>query len=118
LGGTWHDTDWKVGSRWEMKFADGRTCDAGEILEADRPKRLVIKWRNAFMPEFKAEGFARCTFEIEPTGELVKLTVVHEMDVPDSKLIASVSQGWPKVLSSMKSLLETGKPLEELRNPK
>jgi hypothetical protein len=50
---------------------------------------------------------------LEPIGESVKLTVTHEIDRPDSKLIAGVSSGWPHILSSLKSLLETGKPLAE-----
>jgi uncharacterized protein YndB with AHSA1/START domain len=55
------------------------------------------------------------TYELEPRGETVKLTVVHEMDQPDSKLIAGVSTGWPQLLSSLKSLLETGESFVESR---
>jgi hypothetical protein len=64
------------------------------------------------MPEMKAEGYSRCTIEIEPAGDAVKLTVVHEIDKTGSKFIQAVSGGWPKILSGLKSLLETGKPLE------
>jgi hypothetical protein len=71
----------------------------------------VLKWRNEFRPELKAEGYSRCTLEIEPAGEAVKLTVTHEIDKPVSKLIDAVSGGWPMILSSLKSLLETGSPL-------
>mgnify|MGYP000964903214 CR=1 FL=1 len=89
-------------------------ADTGEILEIDRPKRLVIKWRNEFMPELKAEGWARCTIELEPAAESVKLTVIHEIDKTGSRFIEAVSGGWPKILSGLKSLLETGKPLGDL----
>jgi uncharacterized protein YndB with AHSA1/START domain len=89
-------------------YTDGREADSGEILEIDPPRRLVIRWQNEWNPEFKAEGPSRCTFELEPAGEAVKLTITHELERPASKLISAVSDGWPKVLSNLKSLLETG----------
>lgn len=101
-------SDWKVGSPWTVSFLDGQLCDAGEILEADPPKRLVIKWRNEWNPEMKAEGFSRCTFQLEPADGAVKLTLTHGIDVSNSKFIEAASAGWPIVLSNLKSLLETG----------
>ena len=83
--------------------------------EAEPPKRLAIKWRNEFRPELKEEGYSRCTFELEEKGSSVKLTIIHEIDKPQSKLIQSVSNGWPLFLASLKSMLETGEPLEETR---
>ena len=59
------ESDWKPGSSWRLVFEDGRVADAGEILEAVPGKRLVIRWRNEFKPELKAEGYSRCTMEIE-----------------------------------------------------
>ena len=102
------ESDWKPGSPWRLLFADGRIADTGEILEADPPRRLVIRWRNEFMPELKAEGPARCTYEIEPVEGAVKLTVTHAMDRPNTQFIEAVSNGWPLILSNLKSLLETG----------
>ena len=102
------ESDWKAGSSWQLKFPDGRVADAGEILEAERPKRLVIKWRNEFRPELTAEGYSRCTMDLEPSGEAVKLTIRHEMERPGAKFIEAVSGGWPLILSNLKSLLETG----------
>jgi uncharacterized protein YndB with AHSA1/START domain len=110
--GTWTDTTWERGASWKMMIPDGRVGDAGEVLEVDKPRRLAISWRNEFRPELREEGFSRCAFELEPMGDMVKLTVVHEMDKPESKLIDAVSNGWPTILSSLKSLLETGDPLE------
>jgi hypothetical protein len=63
----------------------------------------------------RAEGFSRLTYELEAQGEAVKLTVIHEIDQAGSKLIDSTSSGWPVILSSLKSLLETGEPLEASR---
>jgi uncharacterized protein YndB with AHSA1/START domain len=86
------------------------------VLESDPPRRLVLKWRNEFRPELKADGYTLCTFEVEPEGEMVRLTVTHEAERPH-KLIEAVSQGWPRVLSSLKSLLETGRGLPRIEAP-
>ncbi|NLS20781.1 ATPase [Rhizobium sp. P40RR-XXII] len=103
-----HDTEWKVGAPWKMLFPDGRVADTGEIAEFDPPRRLAFKWRNEFRPELKAEGWSRCVMELEPADNAVKLTVTHAIDVENSKFIEAVSGGWPKILSNLKSLLETG----------
>jgi uncharacterized protein YndB with AHSA1/START domain len=102
------ESDWKPGSPWSLIFTDGRIADAGEIVEFDPPRRLQIKWRNEWKPELKAEGFSHCTFELEPLEGVVKLSVTHEINLADSKLIQAVSGGWPLILSNLKSLLETG----------
>jgi uncharacterized protein YndB with AHSA1/START domain len=102
------ESDWQPGSPWKLMLPDGRVADTGEILEAEPMKRLVIKWRNEFRPELKAEGYTRCTMEIEQDGDIAKLSIVHEIDVADSKTIAAVSGGWPRILSNLKTLLETG----------
>lgn len=106
--GTHHETDWKAGSPWQLVFADGRVADAGEIVEIDPPRRLVLRWRNEFMPELKAEGYSQCVIDIEPMDDVVKLTITHSMDRENSKFIGAVSGGWPRILSNLKSLLETG----------
>jgi uncharacterized protein YndB with AHSA1/START domain len=109
---TWQECDWSAGSPWRIMIPDGRVADSGEVLEIDRPRRLVLSWRNEFT-EMKAEGYSRATFELEPVGDTVKLTVTHEMERDGSKFIAAVSKGWPHILSSLKSMLETGKALQE-----
>ena len=109
--GMHQESDWTPGSSWRLMFADGRVGDMGEILESDPPRRLVIKWRNEFRPELKDEGYARCAMDLEPVDGTVKLTITHTMDRPDSKLIEAVSSGWPRILSNLKSLLETGEPV-------
>jgi uncharacterized protein YndB with AHSA1/START domain len=113
--GTWQDSEWKPGASWRIMIPDGRIADTGEILEIDPPRRLVLKWRNEFKPEMRAEGYSRLTYELEKVGESVKLTVIHEIDKPGSKLIEGVSNGWPHILASLKSLLETGESLVETR---
>jgi uncharacterized protein YndB with AHSA1/START domain len=101
-------TEWKAGAEWQMVFPDGRVADTGEILELDRPKRIGLKWRNEFKPELKAEGFSLCTMELEAAGAAVRLTITHTIERADSRFIRAVSGGWPKIISNLKSLLETG----------
>ena len=72
----------------------------------------MLTWRNEHFPEMKAEGFTTLTYELAVERIGVKLMLTHEIDVDASKLIGAVSQGWPAVLASLKSFLETGKPLE------
>ena len=110
--GTWQDSTWQPGSSWKLMRPDGGVADAGEVLEIDKPRKLVLRWRNEFVPEMRAEGYSRCTMELETQGDKVKLTVTHTMDKPDSKFIKAVSTGWPGILSGLKSLLETGKSFE------
>lgn len=106
--GTTVESGWNKGSPWKMTRSDGSLTDSGEILEIDPPRRMVIRWQNEWSPDLRAEGVSRCTIELEPVDSAVKLTINHEIDRPDSKLITAVSGGWPRILSNLKSLLETG----------
>lgn len=112
---TTHESEWKPGAPWKIVFADGRTADSGEIVEIEPPRRLVLKWRHEIIPALTEEGYSRMTYELDPAGETVKLTLTHEMDVKNSKFIKAVSSGWPMILSSLKSLLETGESIETTR---
>jgi uncharacterized protein YndB with AHSA1/START domain len=112
---TWQESEWKPGASWRLMIPDGRVGDSGEILEIEPQRRLVLSWRNEFKPDLRAEGYSRLTLELEKQGASVKLTVIHEMEKPGSKLIEATSSGWPLILASLKSLLETGESLEETR---
>jgi uncharacterized protein YndB with AHSA1/START domain len=112
---TWQDCAWEPGASWRLMIPDGRVGDSGEVVELIPRRRLVLTWRNEFKPELREEGHTRVTFDLEPQGEAVKLTITHESDKPGSKLIEAVSHGWPHILSSLKSLLETGESLEATR---
>jgi uncharacterized protein YndB with AHSA1/START domain len=112
---TWQESEWKRGASWRLMIPDGRVGDSGEILEIEPQRRLVLSWRNEFKPDLRAEGYSRLTLELEKQGASVKLTVIHEMEKPGSKLIEATSGGWPLILASLKSLLETGESLEETR---
>ena len=114
------ETDWQVGSTmtWRKDGVDNADPDQ-VVLESDPFRRLAYTW-HSFTPEWnstlsgetlaKAAGEARSqvSFDLEPRGDLVKLTVVHDSFPPDSVVAGMVSNGWPLVLSSLKTLLETG----------
>jgi uncharacterized protein YndB with AHSA1/START domain len=106
--GTHCESRWTPGSSWKMVTGDGRIPDAGEILEAEPPRRLVIRWQHQDKPELKAEGESLCTMELEPSGSAVKLSLTHTIEREPSKFIAAVSGAWPKIISNLKSVLETG----------
>lgn len=108
-------SDWKPGSRWEHRSSSkDRTLRlVGKVVETSPPRRLVLTW--AFpADENRAEKHTRVTFEIEPVGDVVRLTVTHDRLEPGSEMLKGITEGWPKVLSSLKSLLEVGRPLPKL----
>jgi hypothetical protein len=76
---------------------------------------MVLTWRHELDAEMRDEGYSRLTYDLEQNGEAVKLTLTHEIDQSDSKLIKAIATGWPPLLSSLKSLLETGESLEATR---
>ena len=110
----WFDTelqsDFKVGSPFALVM-NGTTTDVGEILEADPPRRLSYSFRHVLNDEMRNERPTKVVFAIEPHGKLVKLTLTHDGFAEDSKLLDSISKGWPAILSSLKSLLESGNAL-------
>jgi uncharacterized protein YndB with AHSA1/START domain len=110
-GGVAAESDWRPGSPWQLTLPDGRVADKGEIVEADAPRRLVIRWQHQLDAALTAEGPTLCTFDIEPAQGSVKLTIRHECERDNAKIIQGLSFGWPMILSALKTLLETGKSL-------
>ena len=102
------ESQWTAGSPWKMLGPDGQLFDDGEIVEAIPPRRLVIRWQHQNKPELKSEGESLCTLELEPSGTAVRLAITHTIERDSSKFIEAVSGGWPKILSNLKSLIETG----------
>jgi uncharacterized protein YndB with AHSA1/START domain len=110
----WWDThvvsDWKVGSPFALVL-NGETTDVGEVLEADRPRRLSYTFHHVLNEAARKEKPTRVTFVLEPFGKLVKLTLTHQDFAEDSVILDGIAKGWPAILSSLKSMLETGTPL-------
>jgi uncharacterized protein YndB with AHSA1/START domain len=103
-------SDWKVGSPWALVM-DGKTTDVGEILEAERPRRLSYTFKHVSDEELKQEPASKVVFTLEPHGKVVKLTLTHEGFVEGGKMLDGISKGWPAILASLKSLLESGAAL-------
>jgi uncharacterized protein YndB with AHSA1/START domain len=111
------------GSRIESSFEPGEPYKGlsgdgseklvdGEVLEASPPSKLVTTWRALYDPETAKEPHSRVSWEIEPAGEgIVQLTVVHDGLEAAPKTAENVAGGWSYVLSGLKTLLETGRPL-------
>ncbi|SDM39970.1 ArsR/SmtB family transcription factor [Allokutzneria albata] len=125
--GVTFESDWAKGSGMTWVMGDVRMSDPEQVvLESDPYRRLAYTW-HTFTPEFiaeqkiddelaarlTAEPRTKVSFDLEPAGELVKLTVLHDGFAPDSVLHGMVSEGWLPLLSSLKTLLETGEPLPE-----
>lgn len=105
-------SDWKPGSKWEHRKIDGshEVQLVGKVVEFNPPRRMVWTWAAA-ADAGNSAAHSRVTFELEPIESMVRLTVTHDELAPDSDMLRGISEGWPRVLSSLKSLLETGKPL-------
>ena len=103
-------SDWKPGSRWEhQRDDDTHAVDiVGKVVESTPPRRLVYTWARPSEADDTTKH-SRVAIDIEPHGDgLVRLTVTHEDLEKDPKMLAGISSGWPKILSNLKTLLETG----------
>jgi uncharacterized protein YndB with AHSA1/START domain len=108
-------SDWETGSRWEHRRVDdaGTVDIVGKVIETTPARRLVITWARPAEAEDDSKH-SRVVFDIEPYGDgLIRLTVTHEDLERDPQMLAGISGGWPKVLSNLKTLLETGHALAQ-----
>jgi len=108
-------SDWQPGSRWahHRDKKDGAVLLVGKVIESTPPRRLVLTW--AFpADEANEEKHTRVTFDLEPVGTVVRLTVTHDQLEAGSDMLRGITEGWPKVLSSLKSLMESGRALPRL----
>ena len=108
------DSTFEQGAPYLSLAGEGdQTLVDGEIIESDPPRLLKHTWRALYDPETASEPHSRVTWEIEPQeGGVTKLTVTHDQLEAAPKTAASVAGGWSYVLSGLKTLLETGEPLE------
>ncbi|MDZ4859981.1 MAG: SRPBCC family protein [Candidatus Hydrogenedentes bacterium] len=116
-GGSQVRSDWKVGSTVDIVDPAGRVATTGKVIEFDAPRRLSYSWHVVFHEVFSCEGHSKVTFELEPLGEATKLTITHDGFEPGSLVLESTSEGWPMLLSDLKSVLETGSPATPAPKP-
>ena len=112
-------SDWTPGSDWRhVRANDERTVElVGKVVETSPPTRLVITWANASQAA-DPDAYSRVTFDIEAYDDMVRLTVSHDELQAGSGMANGIQKGWPIVLSSLKSFLETGRGLDVFAKPK
>ena len=112
-------SDWKPGSRWEhVRANEERPVEiVGKVVEVSPPARLVTTWASASRAADPA-SYSRVTYHIEDCESMVRLTVTHDDLEAGSGMAAGISKGWPLVLSSLKSFLETGSGIDLSAKPK
>jgi uncharacterized protein YndB with AHSA1/START domain len=110
-------SDWKPGSPWRHVLSDGKrtTRIVGEVLESVPQRRLVLSWAEPADAADRAKH-SRVAIDIEKMSDMVRLTVTHDELDPASDMLGKIANGWPRVLASLKSFLETGKPLDTWAN--
>ncbi len=123
------DSDWKAGSSMTWHTRGVEIADPGQVVVESEPgRRLSYTW-HTFTPEWAeslnladeardrlvAEPRSKVTFEIEPLGEQVKLTVIHDDLEPGGMTGSLISEGWPRVVANLKTLLETGETLPDVQ---
>jgi uncharacterized protein YndB with AHSA1/START domain len=104
-------SDWKTGSPYQFAKQGALTIE-GKVLLSDPPRKLAYSW-DSCSPEAKRERTSRVTFDLEPRGKVIKLTVTHDELDEGGKTLRDISGGWPLVIASLKSLLETGRGLPD-----
>jgi uncharacterized protein YndB with AHSA1/START domain len=110
--GTSVEIEQRVGGAFALLNPDGSVHISGEVIECDRPKKLVITFNVNWPMLIEKLGPTLVTYEIEPAGSAVRLTLTEAHDRPiDDDILSGGRTGWPAILSSLKSLLETGEPL-------
>lgn len=102
----------RTGGSFRLLYPDGRTHISGEVIEWSPPRRFACTWLVEGMNEFAELPVCVVAYDIEPSGEAVKLTMTesHSWDVPEA-ILAGGRSGWPAILSNLKSVLETGNPM-------
>jgi uncharacterized protein YndB with AHSA1/START domain/DNA-binding transcriptional ArsR family regulator len=106
------ESDWKAGSDFRYALPDGTEAIRGEVIEAEPPKRLVTTFDARWDEGVAADPPSRISWNIEPQGKACKLTVTHDGFAAETETYRQIAGGMPYILSGLKTLLETGKPLE------
>jgi uncharacterized protein YndB with AHSA1/START domain len=104
-------SDWRIGSPVAIAGPDGVVSDSGEVLAFDPPRHLAYTFHHEQGPEAQ-ERPSRVAYDLEPLDGQVKLTITHDDFDEGSRLFGGISAGWPQIISSLKTLLETGHALD------
>lgn len=110
-GGRRIESTWRVGSPVKHVREDGGVDWQGEVLQSDPPRLLSYTFHMLISEKHGSEGPSRVTFELEPMGSVVKLTLTHDNFESEKPTHETTRHGWPAIMASLKSLLETGNPL-------
>ena len=106
------EADLRVGGAFVARAPDGSVHIGGEVIECDPPRKLTVTWNVNWPALVEKLGPTLVTYQIEPAGDAVKLTLIQSHDrTIDDDILSGGREGWPAILSSLKSLLETGQPL-------
>ncbi len=108
--GTAIDSELKPGSNFNYITPDNTLMVGGEVIEAEKPRKLVTSFIAKWGPEVEGDAPSRVIFEIEPQGQCCRLTLTHEFE-EENATYQTVDDGWPVILAGLKTLLETGEPL-------
>jgi uncharacterized protein YndB with AHSA1/START domain len=112
------ETEPKAGGSFIVRAPDGSVHIGGEVIECVRPKKLTITWNVNWPGLVEKLGVTLVSYEIEPAGAAVRLTMTEAHDRPlNDDILSGGRQGWPAILSSLKSLLETGEALAVKMEP-
>ena len=104
-------SDWKNGSTYNFTGPRGEAQIEGKVVESDPPRKLVTTFKAVWDDDVKKDKASMATFEIEPMGDVCKLTVIHSGFEGETATYQQVTGGWPLIVASLKSLLETGQAL-------
>jgi uncharacterized protein YndB with AHSA1/START domain len=108
------ESDWKVGSPFKMWQQDGTLDVSGKVLEADPPRKLSVTWRVEWIEELRHLPESIVTYQLDRLGEVVRLTMTEAHPEPiEERFLEGGRRGWPVILSNLKTLMETGRPLPE-----
>jgi uncharacterized protein YndB with AHSA1/START domain len=106
------EVDLKIGGAYVVRTPDGSLHISGEVIECDPPRKLTVTFNVNWPALIEKLGPTLVTYEIEPAGDAVRLTMTESHDRPLSDdILSGGRQGWPAILSSLKSFLETGNAL-------
>jgi uncharacterized protein YndB with AHSA1/START domain len=109
--GTSVSSDYKPGTKFQFRGSDGNLAIDGELVAVEPGRKLVHTWQFSYDPAVAAEGYGTITWELESTGDACRMSTRHELPEGAEVSVEHATSGWPMILSQLKTLVETGRPL-------